>query len=107
MVAWSNTIPNESELGALFKRSVLTGVVTNGRQSLGSNQQQIFAEKYPNVDLSAAIAFQVEGPFPSPWIAYPVTAIGVLLLAIGLRLLFGLFRKHSGGPPSEQLYSNP
>ncbi|HXY34690.1 MAG TPA: hypothetical protein VEI07_10715 [Planctomycetaceae bacterium] len=99
VVAWSNAVHNQDELAALYKRRTLTGVVSNGKQSVGQNQREMLAQKYPNVDLSGAIAFEIDGKFPSPLIAYPITAVGVIFLALGLRSFFGRFR----APASSQL----
>jgi hypothetical protein len=93
VVAWSNAVSNETELKKLLNRPTLPGVVTNGMQSLGSNQREALAMSYPGVDFNGALAFQIDRSFPSPWIAYPVAGVGVALLTLCGCIMFGLFRK--------------
>ena len=93
VVAWSNAVSNDAELKTLLERRVLTGVVSNGMQSLGPNQRDQLAGTYPGVDLNGAIAFKIDGAFPSVLLAYPIAITGVVLLTVVVGLLFGLFQK--------------
>jgi hypothetical protein len=92
-VAWSNVVSNDAELKPLLERRVLTGVVSNGMQSLGPNQRNQLAGTYPGVDLNGAIAFKIDGTFPSVLLAYPIAITGVALLTVVTGVLFGFFGK--------------
>jgi hypothetical protein len=79
---------SEPELKELLAKETVTGVVSNGMQSLGLKQRDLFAAIYPSADLRGAIAIQLNGRFPNPYVAYPVTIAGIIALAFGLRLTF-------------------
>src|SRR5262245_45002746 len=87
-------VSDQAQLDRFLERSSLTCVVTNGLQGVGKYQQEKFAESYPGVNLDSAIAFQVDRRFPSPFVAFPVTIIGLLMFGIGLASLFGFLRKN-------------
>src|SRR5262249_1615370 len=59
IVAHTKHVSNQEELSRLLKQEEITGVVSNGMQSLGSNQQEQFATHYPSADLSGAIALEI------------------------------------------------
>jgi hypothetical protein len=96
IVAHTNQVSNQEELGRLLKQDGITGVVSNGMQSLGSNQQKQLAVRYPSVDLSGAIALEIGRRFPSPFLAYPVAIGGLIALVAGIGLCFGLIGKCRG-----------
>lgn len=94
IVAHTTQISNDEELAQLLKQDEITGVVSNGMQSLGSNQQKQFAVHYPTADLSGAIALEIGRRFPSPLVAYPVAIAGLIAFVIGIGLSFKLIGKH-------------
>jgi hypothetical protein len=93
IVAHTKLTTNEQELAQLLKQEKITGVVSNGMQGLGSNQQQQFAVHYPNANLSGAIALEIGRSFPSPFVAYPMAIGGLAAFIAGIGLLTGLIGK--------------
>jgi hypothetical protein len=96
IVAHTRHVSSQEELSQLLKQNEVTGVVSNGMQSLGRNQQQQFAVHYPNANLSGAIALEIGRRFPSPLVAYPVATAGLIAFVVGLGLSFGLIGKTRG-----------
>jgi hypothetical protein len=92
VVAFFTGITNAKELEAALEVPALTGVITNGVQSLGRYQQDQFKPGYPNVDLSDALAFQVGRTFPSAALVLPMTLVGLVLFLGGAGVAFGLIR---------------
>ena len=92
VMAYVTGVQNDVELSAKIGGSELTGVVTNGMQGFGKNQQEQIAPAYPGVDLSDAIAFQIGRSFPSPLVAVPLFLLGVVLLLGGGGVAFGLIK---------------
>ncbi|QDV86839.1 hypothetical protein [Planctomycetes bacterium TBK1r] len=88
VVLHSQHIKNPAQLNAVLKRKTVTGVATNFFQSLGKNQQEQFAPLYPNVNLSGAIALELDGAMPSPWVAYPLLIFGLVGFPWGIKLMF-------------------
>lgn len=88
VVLHTNRVDNLAQLNTVLKRTTVTGVATNFLQSLGSNQQEQFAPIYPNVDLDGAIALELDGSMPSPWIAYPLLVFGLVGLPVSIKLMF-------------------
>ena len=78
VVVHSNHIDNPAQLNAVMKRKTVTGVATNFFQSLGTNQQEQFAAIYPSVNLSGAIALELDGTMPSPWVACPLFVLSLI-----------------------------
>jgi hypothetical protein len=91
VVAYVTGVQNEAELAAKIEHPALTGVITNGVQSLGSKQREQFAPQYPNVDLSNAIAFHVGRRFPTAIVTVPLLLLGIVFLAAGGYLTFWRF----------------
>ena len=88
VVLHSKEIKDPVQLNRVLKRKTVTGVATNFFQSLGTNQQKQFAPLYPNVNLSGAIALELGGTMPSPWIAYPLFVFGLVAFPLGVKLMF-------------------
>jgi len=95
VVAYVTGVQNEQELAAKIEQAQLTGVITNGMQGLGKNQQEKFAPLYPSVDLSDAIALQVGRSFPNPVVTMPLLMLGIVLLLGGGAVTFGLVKAPS------------
>jgi hypothetical protein len=93
IVAHTRQVANQEELDRFLRQEEITGVVSNGMQSLGSNQQQQFATHYPSADLSGALALEIGRRFPSPFVAYPVAIGGLIAFAVGIGLCFGWIGK--------------
>ena len=92
VMAFVSGVQNDAELSAKMSGDQLTGVVTNGMQNFGTNQQGQIAPAYPGVDLSDTIAFQIGRAFPSPLIAIPLFLLGVVLMLGGGGVAFGLIK---------------
>jgi hypothetical protein len=88
VVLHSKHIKDPAQLNAVLQRETVTGVATNFFQSLGTNQQEQFAPIYPNVNLSGAIALELDGTMPSPWVAYPLLLFGLVGFPLGIKLMF-------------------
>jgi hypothetical protein len=88
IVAHTNRVSDQQELDRFLKQDKITGVVSNGMQSLGRNQQRKFAVHYPTADLSSALALEIGRRFPSPFVAYPLTIGGLCALVAGIWLRF-------------------
>jgi hypothetical protein len=89
IVAHTNHVSNQEELDHFLKQDQVTGVVSNGMQSLGRNQQEQFAVHYPSANLSGAIALDIGRRFPSPLVAYPVAIAGLLAIVVAIGIFFG------------------
>jgi hypothetical protein len=96
IVAHTRQVKSQEELSQLLKQEEITGVVSNGMQGLGRNQQQQFAVHYPNANLSGAIALEIGRRFPSPLVAYPVAIVGLVAFVVGIGLSFGIIGKDRG-----------
>ena len=88
VVLHSGEIKDPAQLNAALKLRTVTGVATNFYQSLGRNQQEEFEPIYPNVELRGAIALELDGKMPSPWIAYPLFIFGLVAFPSGIKLMF-------------------
>ena len=60
-----------------------------------SKKRKEFAKSYPSDDLRGAIALELDGRFPSPFVAYPVAIVGAIMLFFGLGMLFGFIGETS------------
>ena len=98
VVLHTTRVANEGDLDRLYQRETVTGIVTNFRQGLGSNQRKEFAKSYPSADLRGAIALELDGRFPSPFVAYPMAIVGAIMFLFGIGMLFGFV----GGAASEE-----
>ena len=82
VVAMVTGVQNDDELTAKINRPALTGVVTNGIfLGLGDRQREKFAEHYPQVNFSNAIALHIDRRFPSTLVTGVVLALGLISLA--------------------------
>lgn len=102
VVAYTNSSFTQSELKQLLERDKLTGVVTNGIKGFGSNQREKMAPMYPGANLKGAIAFEIDGKYPSPYFAYPLTALGAAVMAFGLGIVFGNLGKRTTRAPLKE-----
>lgn len=75
-------------INQVLQQRTVTGVVSNFMQSLGKSQREQFAAIYPNDDLSGAIALELNGTMPSPWLAFPLFCFGIISTAFGCCSLF-------------------
>lgn len=88
VIAHVRDVSNQGELDDLLNSGILTGVVSNGMLSLGKDRRKQFAIHYPKTNLYKAISFEINGSFPSPFIAYPQFIIGIFLLILYFGVLF-------------------